>query len=162
METTASGRHARQAASVSALDGTPHTTARRRRTGTPKPATTVAPTVLRDLAFVALGGALGALARFGLQTMLPRMAFPWATVTANLLGSLILGFAFLDHGMEHGPRLFFAVGVLGAFTTLSTFSVETIELLQERRTAMAAGNMALNGLGGPLMALLGWRLRLLF
>ncbi len=114
--------------------------------------------MLRDLALVALGGALGAIARFGVYTWLPRVAFPGATLAVNLVGSFLLGFAFLDHGMEHGPRLLLAVGFLGAFTTLSTFSVETVELWREERVGMAIANIVANGVGGPLMALVGWRL----
>ncbi len=114
--------------------------------------------MLRDLALVALGGALGAVARFAISTWLPRMAFPGATLAVNLVGSFLLGFSFLDHGMEHGPRLLLAVGFLGAFTTLSTFSVETIELWREQRIGMAVANIVANGVGGPLMALAGWRL----
>lgn len=112
--------------------------------------------VFRDLLLVAAGGAIGALLRFAASTWIPRTGFPWATLLVNLVGSFLLGYLFLGHGMDHGPRLFFAVGLLGAFTTLSTFSVETVALLQERRPLMAAGNVTLNALGGPLLALAGW------
>lgn len=114
--------------------------------------------MLRDLLLVALGGALGAAARFGVSSALPRIDFPWHTLLVNLAGSFLLGYLFLDHGMEHGPRLLVAVGFLGAFTTLSTYSVETIDLVRTGRSGLAAANVALNGLGGPLLAWLGWRL----
>ena len=114
--------------------------------------------MLRDLLLVALGGALGAVARFGVSSLLPRIDFPWHTLAVNLVGSFLLGYLFLDHGMEHGPRLLVAVGFLGAFTTLSAYGVETIELVREGHARLAAANVALNGLGGPLMAWLGWRL----
>lgn len=112
----------------------------------------------KDLLLVALGGALGALARFGVSTALPRIDFPWHTLLVNLAGSFILGAVFLDHGMEHPARLAIAVGFLGAFTTLSTYSVETVDLWSSGHRALGAANMAANGLGGPLMALAGWRL----
>jgi len=112
----------------------------------------------RDLALVAAGGALGALARFGVSSAMPRLAFPWHTLVVNLVGSFALGYLFLDHGMEHRARLFFAVGLLGGLTTMSTYSVETIELWREGREALAALNVALNALGAPLLALLGWHL----
>lgn len=131
-----------------------------RRTGTLLPHTTAGrPVPWKDLLLVALGGALGALLRFGAHTMLPRIAFPWTTLAVNLLGSFLLGLLFLPQGMEHGPRLFLAVGVLGAFTTLSTFSVETVELWREGRAALAVLNVTANGIGGPVMALLGLGLR---
>jgi len=76
----------------------------------------------------------------------------------NLAGAFVLGALFLDHGMEHRARLLVAVGFLGAFTTLSTYSVETLELWREGHAGLAVANVAANGLGGPLMALAGWRL----
>lgn len=112
----------------------------------------------KDVALVALGGALGAVARFGVSSALPRLLFPWHTLAVNLAGSFLLGLVFLDHGMEHPTRLWFAVGFLGAFTTLSTYSVETIDLWRTGRPGLAAINALANGIGGPLLALLGWRL----
>jgi CrcB protein len=118
-------------------------------------------TILRDVALVAAGGAAGCLARFGVSSVLHRIAFPWATLTVNLAGAFLLGASFLGSGMEHPTRMLVAVGFFGGFTTLSTYSVETIELWQEGRIPMAFANVALNGLGGPLAALLGWRLSVL-
>lgn len=112
----------------------------------------------RDLALVAVGGALGALARFAVSTALPRIGFPWHTLLVNLVGSFVLGALFLDHGMEHPWRLAVAVGFLGAFTTLSTDSAETVELWREGHAGLAVLNATANGVGGPFMALAGWRL----
>lgn len=112
----------------------------------------------RDIALVALGGALGALARFGVSTAMPRIDFPWHTLLINLAGSLVLGFLFLESGMEHPWRLAIAVGFLGAFTTLSTFSVESVELWRAGQVPQAVANILANGVGGPLAALAGWRL----
>lgn len=112
----------------------------------------------RDIALVAVGGALGALARFGVSTAMPRLDFPWHTLLVNLTGSLVLGYLFLDHGMEHPVRLAVAVGFLGAFTTLSTYSVETVDLWRTGHAGLAVANALGNGLGGPLMAVAGWRL----
>lgn len=112
----------------------------------------------KGIALVAVGGALGALLRFGVSTAMPRIDFPWHTLLINIVGAFILGAIFLDHGMEHNTRLFVAVGFLGAFTTMSTFSVETIELWTEQRIGLAVVNMVANGVGGPLAALAGWKL----
>lgn len=112
----------------------------------------------KGLGLVALGGALGAVARFGVATLLPRIAFPWHTLLVNWVGSFVLGAFFLDHGMEPSGRLFLAVGFLGAFTTLSTYSVETVALFQEDRPGLGLANAVANGLGGPLWAWVGWRL----
>ncbi len=112
--------------------------------------------MLRDLLLVAAGGAIGALLRFATTTWLPRSGFPWATLLVNLVGSFLIGYLLLGSGMEHAPRLFFAVGLLGAFTTMSAFSAETIALLQDRRAWTAGANVLANALGGPLLAFLGW------
>ena len=111
----------------------------------------------KDIALVAAGGALGAVARFGVSTFAWR-AFPWPTLVVNLAGSFLLGYFMLEAGMEHAPRLWLAVGFLGAFTTLSTYSFETVDLWRTGHIGMAVANVAANGVGGPLVALLGWRL----
>ena len=77
---------------------------------------------------------------------------------SSLLGSFLLGAFFLDAG-EGDARFFAAVGFLGAFTTLSTYSLETVQLWRAGSTGVAAANAAANALGGPLMALAGWKLR---
>lgn len=112
----------------------------------------------RGLALVAVGGALGCAARFGVSSLLATRGFPWATLAVNLVGSLAIGYLLLDHGLDHGPRLFLVVGFLGGFTTLSTYSAETIDLWRSSHPGLAAANLLANGLGGPLCALLGWKL----
>jgi fluoride exporter len=115
----------------------------------------------RDIALVAVGGALGCLVRFAVSSAWPRVGFPWHTLTVNLVGSFLLGALFLDHGMEHSARLAVAVGFFGGFTTLSTYSTETVDLWRHGDSASALANVAANGVGGPLMALAGWRLSVL-
>ena len=90
---------------------------------------------------------------------MPRIEFPWHTLLVNLLGAFLLGFLFLrEGGMEHGPRLLLAVGFMGGLTTMSTYSVETIELWRAGTVGLAFVNIAANGLGGPALAWLGWKL----
>jgi CrcB protein len=115
---------------------------------------------VRGLALVALGGALGAVARFGVSSVITTKGFPfpWATLAVNLVGSLLIGYLLLDHGMEHSARLFVVVGVLGGFTTMSTYSAETIDLWRTSHVGMALANVVANGVGGPLLALVGWKL----
>jgi CrcB protein len=82
----------------------------------------------------ALGGALGALARWGVATALPHRdgAFPWATLLVNLTGCLLIGVlleAVLGRpGVSPLARPFLTVGVLGGYTTYSTFAVDTVVL----------------------------------
>ena len=98
-------------------------------------------TVFWSYLFVAVGGALGAMARFALNVFMQRdVAFPWGTLGANLLGCLILG--MIAHLIAHSTwfneagiipdqyRLLFAIGFCGSFTTLSTMVMELNTMLQ--------------------------------
>lgn len=93
---------------------------------------------------VAAGGAVGAVARYGLSRLMPPGAWPWATLTANVAGGLLMGLLVgwlaLRSGLHtEGVRLFAAVGVLGGFTTFSAFSLETALMIERRQFALAAG-----------------------
>lgn len=83
---------------------------------------------------VALGGALGALGRYGATTFVGRVAghaLPWGTMSVNVLGSFALGFLMVwlpDRMVADELRLFATAGLLGSFTTFSTFSYEVVEL----------------------------------
>jgi CrcB protein len=96
---------------------------------------------------VALGGAFGALARFGVANLLNTPAalrFPYATLLVNVTGSFLLGLVlrgFEGWPNEPGWRAFLAIGFCGAFTTFSTFSYENMRLLQERQYFTAFGNI---------------------
>jgi fluoride exporter len=86
---------------------------------------------------VALGGAVGAPARYELSARFPvaTSSFPWATFCINVSGSFVLGI-LLTFLLERWPptryvRPFLAIGVLGAYTTFSTFSVETDLLIRD-------------------------------
>lgn len=83
---------------------------------------------------IAGGGALGAVLRYGVAVTLPARSFPWATLTVNTIGSLLFGFLAIwlteRFPGAAGLRAFALVGVLGAFTTFSTFSFETMTLMQ--------------------------------
>jgi CrcB protein len=105
------------------------------------------------LAYVALGGALGALARYGISGWVyDRLgeAFPWGTFVVNVLGCLLLGLVIRwlqVSSVSPALRPFLTIGLLGAFTTFSTFSFETVALLQEgqwlRAGLYAGGSVAL-------------------
>jgi CrcB protein len=97
---------------------------------------------------VALGGAIGSLLRYQAGRLMTHLlgpavvtAFPWATLTVNLLGSVAMGLlagwlARFGQGGEHW-RLFIGVGVLGGFTTFSAFSLEMALLLQRGQSVAA-------------------------
>ncbi|MFN3669269.1 MAG: fluoride efflux transporter CrcB [Brevundimonas sp.] len=103
------------------------------------------------LLIVAAGGALGAVARYGVgvwgQRLFPAATWPWATLTVNVVGGLLMGLlagwlAFRGGAHSESLRLFAAVGVLGGFTTFSAFSLEAALMIERRQTAMAAGYVA--------------------
>lgn len=108
------------------------------------------------VAYVALGGALGAAARYGLSGWVhgwAGSAFPWGTFVVNAAGSFLLGLAvrYLEFVVvAPGIRAALTVGLLGAFTTFSTYSFETVVLLQDRAWGRAAA-YALGSLGVGLL-----------
>lgn len=89
------------------------------------------------LVYIAVGGALGAVARWSVAGWVQQATggtFPWGTFAVNVLGAFLLGFAFLymeQTVLSADLRRFLTVGFLGAFTTFSTFSYETVTLLQD-------------------------------
>jgi CrcB protein len=108
------------------------------------------------LAVVALGGMLGASARYGIARWLPTPhdGFPWATFWTNLSGSFLLGLLLVVLLERFPPtrlvRPFLATGVIGAFTTMSTYEVETALLIKDGQ----AGTGLLYGLGSLVAGLL--------
>jgi CrcB protein len=109
----------------------------------------------------ALGGALGALARWGLAESLPHSpgAWPWSTLLVNLVGCLLIGalLAVLLARYPQSPwlRPFLAVGVLGGFTTYSTFAVDVVRLTGAGHPVLAAAYVLTSVLGGVLAVVVG-------
>jgi len=105
--------------------------------------------MVRQLAAVAIGGAAGAMMRWLVASGVQRMAggaFPWGTFAVNALGSFLLGFLFVwlieRSTASELLRLAITVGFMGAFTTFSTYSLESVRLLQEGAFSLAFGNIA--------------------
>jgi CrcB protein len=109
----------------------------------------------------ALGGALGASARWAVAGALPSSpgVWPWATLLVNLTGCLLIGvlLAVLLARFPASPwlRPFLATGVLGGYTTYSTFAVDTVELVDAGRPVLAAGYVLASVLGGVLAVVAG-------
>lgn len=104
----------------------------------------------KTLFSIMLGGALGALARFGLNAgvmMLFNRGFPWGIFVANVLGSFLMGVLwvfFETHLQLTTWRAFAITGFLGALTTFSSFSLDTVQLLMAGRMSAALLNVLLN------------------
>jgi CrcB protein len=107
----------------------------------------------------ALGGVLGALARWGVGLALPATGWPWATLAVNLSGCLLIGvlLAVLLARFPKHPwlRPLLAVGVLGGYTTYSTFAVDVVRLVDGGAVASALGYVAASVLGGAGCVVLG-------
>jgi CrcB protein len=115
---------------------------------------------------VALGGGIGAAGRYGLDRLIERRSFsvfPWSTFTINLSGCLVIGFLIAAVVDRHvGPswlRVGLVLGVVGGYTTFSTFAQETLDLLDESRPllalAYAAGSVSLGVTAVVVGAMLG-------
>ena len=117
---------------------------------------------------VALGGALGSVSRFLLSAWVegrfPDSTFPWGTFAVNVLGCFSLGLlAGLSHEVSHGgrwlssptARQLLGIGFLGAFTTFSTFSLETLVALRLGLPKVALANVALSVVSGLLACWVG-------
>jgi len=90
---------------------------------------------------VAIGGALGSMARYGVGLLAVRWLgpdFPWGTLSVNIVGGVVMGLMFGLHADKKDLVLFATTGVLGGFTTFSAFSLETVRMMMGGRPDMAA------------------------
>ncbi len=116
---------------------------------------------MRELLFVGLGGFIGAIARYGLAGWVQRFSggtFPWGTLTVNICGCLFIGILMAFVNREFlGPaaRLFCGIGLMGAFTTFSTFGYETLSLLKDREFPAALMNILVSIILGLIAVWLG-------
>ncbi|MBT4997289.1 MAG: fluoride efflux transporter CrcB [Oceanospirillaceae bacterium] len=115
-----------------------------------------------QLIAIACGGAVGALSRFGLQQWLAPMysgRFPLAIFIANSIGSLCIGLIYVlivERGMlPEVWRAFLMVGLLGAFTTFSAFSLDSLRLIEQGEGLIALSNIFANVVVGLISAFIG-------
>lgn len=112
----------------------------------------------RELAAIFVGGAIGALARYGLAEALPRDAgtWPWATFAVNIAGALALGYLTTRLQERLPPtayrRPLLGTGFCGALTTFSTMQVELLQMLDDGRAGLAAGYAAAS-IGAGVLAI---------
>ena len=116
------------------------------------------------MVLIAIGfaGALGALARYGVSLAALRWFgedFPYGTLGVNLAGCFLLGvlaeLTMEDAGLAPQTRAILGTGFLGAFTTFSTFGVETYRAMQAGAWGVAASNVAINVVGGIVLVAAG-------
>jgi CrcB protein len=109
--------------------------------------------VVSTYLYVALGGALGSMARFWLAALVAEILgpqFPWGTILINIVGSFVIGFfaTFTGPGgrmmASFNTRAFVMVGICGGFTTFSAFSLQTLDLARQDRWLQAGGNVVIS------------------
>jgi len=113
-----------------------------------------------QILYVAIGGAIGAIARYLLGLLMHNNAGQVlsSTTVVNLTGCFVMGLIFeiFRHNLIHNDlRIFICVGILGAFTTFSAFSQEAIYLLEKQEVLKFTAYISLNLIGSLLAAFLG-------
>ncbi len=123
------------------------------------------PPALKNIVLVMGGGALGAASRYVISLFAARAwgtHFPWGTLMVNLTGCFLIGllFALADRVRLLTPdmRLLLITGYLGALTTFSSFSLETVNVGRAGLTLEPLANILVNNIGGLAMTLIGMRL----
>ena len=122
---------------------------------------------MKKVLFVALGGGIGAALRY-LLTELANLHggvfFPYGTILANLIGSFCIGilFVFFSESSDLSPivKLFFVTGILGGFTTFSTYNMELLTFVRTGAVFPALAYFSFNVIGGFVCCWLGFRQRL--
>lgn len=118
---------------------------------------------LYSVLFVALGGALGSVSRYVLgtwtQTLSKSIDFPYGTLTVNLIGCFLIGvlsqLAETRGAFTQESRAFIFIGILGGFTTFSSFGNDTINLFRDGETLNALVNIGANVIVGLILVWLG-------
>ena len=112
--------------------------------------------------FVALGGAIGAISRYGVTLLLNKDSFPYGTVVANIAGSFLMGLlaAWIllpsGQGLSDNTKLFLGTGLLGGFTTFSTFSLDSMKLFMNGEIVTASIYILLSVIGALVGIALGY------
>jgi CrcB protein len=125
---------------------------------------------MMEYLWVAIGGALGSVSRFWLNGIISTTRFgetlPWGTLVVNVTGSFVIGIigalAAPEGRMDSQSRSFVAqflmIGICGGYTTFSSFSLQTLNLLRDREWLYAGGNVILSVVLCLVAVWLGWML----
>lgn len=116
---------------------------------------------MQQIALVALGGSIGAVARYALSMAVARnvdVTFPWGTIIVNLSGSFFIGVLaeLFDATLIPGQwKSFASIGVIGGYTTFSTLMLESVNLLRDGEWRLVGLNIVVSNVLGILFVLLG-------
>lgn len=116
---------------------------------------------MANLIWVAAGGALGAVLRYLVSINMAAVTdakFPWGTLTVNMLGCLVIGmmWSVTEHKIaSDGLLLFLMVGLIGSFTTFSTYGLEGIQLIQSGKLMVGFSYVMLSNVTGLLLVIIG-------
>lgn len=119
---------------------------------------------LHHLFLLILGGAIGTIARYLVFVLIDKQighAFPWGTLFVNLTGSFMIGLLwgfFEKINITPAMRLFIFIGILGSFTTFSTFAFDNFNLINQGAVKMMLLNVLLNNIGGIGLCFAGFYL----
>ncbi len=112
---------------------------------------------MQNILLIALGGVIGTLMRYGISShslFASSGVFPWGTLVVNLLGCFVIGllWAALPSSISPSIRNMLLIGILGSFTTFSSFALEGIRLFESGHTGSAVAYILVSNLAGLLLA----------
>ena len=113
---------------------------------------------MKNALMVGVGAMIGAMLRYGLLVAFPLKGFPWTIALINISGSFLLGFIAALLVRDHPWRLFLGTGLLGGYTTYSTFSMDVVEQIQKGEILPAIGNVSIQTVGSIALCALGFAL----
>lgn len=118
--------------------------------------------MFKNFLLVGAGGAIGSMLRYAFTVLLPRSerGFPWATVSINLIGCLLIGLltglALRYHWLTNAGWALLAIGLCGGFTTFSAFALDTVKLFQEGAQFTAVLYTVISTVAGIILCYLGY------
>lgn len=118
--------------------------------------------MLKNILLAGLGGSIGTMLRFASSHFFRTPRFPFATLSINVIGSLIIGVVFglavRDSNFDSNWKVFLASGICGGFTTFSAFSLENLQMLQQGKYFLLLVYILSSIIAGIFAAWIGYKL----